>query len=226
MAAAAPFAIKAGMALGSSLLGKKLSGPSKDQKTAMAGTQAAAKSVGQYATPLVQQGGQLAQAGGENLGAAGSYYRNLLGSRQQAQNAVAPEVQNAMSYYRGAENKTKRTMTGGSRDYALAELDRQKVGQIAAFTPAARRAAAEGSAQIGSSLLGAGANLTNTGVGAAGTAAQINNSLYSQAADQQKQQTEGGKQMGGFIYDILDKLPLPKFGGGGGGITMGDPGLS
>lgn len=224
MAAAVPFAIKAGTMIGGSLLGKKLSGASGTQKTAMQGTTDAANRVGAMSGPLMQTGmNVLGQApgmfgnAGRNIGAAGNYYRNILSSRQSARESLAPEMTTALDFYRGAENKTKRTMQGGGRDYALAELDRQKVGQLAGFLPAARRNAAEGAlnvggayGDIGSNLLAGGANLTGQGLNAATSAAYINSGLFNQGTQVREQEGEGGKAWGGILYDVAQALPWGK----------------
>lgn len=222
MAAAAPFAIKAapylfkaGAMIGGSLLGKKLSGPSKEQKTAMGASTQATQQLGGMAPPLMQQGQQLTQAGGQNLGAAGDYYRNILSNRGAARESLAPETTNALEYYRGAEGKAKRTMRGGSRDYALAELDRQKVGQIAGFLPQARANAAQGATGVGGTQVGAGTNLAGTGVNAASNAAYASGGLFNQASQLRQQQQEGGKQWGGLLYDIAGSMPWGKGSGAG-----------
>lgn len=214
--AAIPFALKAGAMIGGSLLGKKLSGPSKEQQAATTGTQASAQQLGGMAPPLMQQGAGLTQQGAGTLGAAGNYYQNILSNRGAAKESMAPETSSALEYYRGAENKTKRTMRGGARDSALAELDRQKVGQIAGFLPQARANAAQGAAGVGGTQVGAGANLANTGVNAASNAAYVNSGLFNQASQMREQQAAGGKQWGSLLYDMANALPWKKGGGGGG----------
>lgn len=215
MAAAVPFALKAGAMIGGSLLGKKLSGPSKEQQAAMAASQQSTQQLGAMAPPLMRQGQQLTQAGGQNLGAAGDYYRNILSSRSAARESLAPETTTALEYYRGAEGKAKRTMRGGSRDYALAELDRQKVGQIAGFLPQARANAAQGATGVGGTQVGAGWNLAGQGVNAASNAAYASSGLFNQATQMRQQQQEGGKQWGGLLYDIAGMMPWGKGGRGG-----------
>lgn len=224
MAAAVPFALKVGSMVGGSLLGRKLSGPSGAQQSAMQGTQQSAEGLNRLSQPLLQTGfnvmGQAPgyyQQAGRNIGAAGDYYRNILSNRRAATESLAPEMTTALDFYRGAERKTRRTLQGGSRDYALAELDRQKVGQLAGMLPAARRGAAEGAlntggayGDLGGNLLYGGANLTGQGVNAASTAAYINSGLFNQATQIREQQGEGGKAWGGFLYDLAQMLPWGK----------------
>lgn len=218
MAAAVPFAIKAGSMIGGSLLGKALSGPSKEQKAATQGTLQAGQQVGNAAQPLLQTGANLTQQGSGYLGKAGDYYSNILSNRKAANESLAPEQTTALNYYQGAGNKIQRTMRGGSRDYAQAELDRQKVGQFAGMLPAARARAAEGAAGVGSAALGAGSAASGQGANAATSAAYINSGLFNQADRVRQQQAEGGKQWGGLLYDVAQMLPWgkkqPATGGG------------
>lgn len=203
----APYAIS-GVA---SLFGKKASGPSKEQKTAMQGTQQAQQQLSGAAAPLMGQGMATAQQGSRYLGDAGRYYQGILGSRSQAQASLAPEMTTAMEYYRGAGNKAKRTLTGGSRDMALAELDRQKVGQMAGMLPAARARAAEGITGVGSTALQGGTAMTGQGGDLLSNAANIGAQNFANATTIRNQQQQGGKSWGGTVFDIL------KGGMGGGG---------
>lgn len=214
MAAAAPLAIKLGTMVGGSLLGKKLSGPSKEQKAQLAGQQQAAQAVGQYAPGLVQQGYGLARQGAGDLAGAGQYYRNILSSRQSARESLAPEMTTAMDFYRGAEGRAKRTMRGGSRDLALAELSRQKTGQLAGMLPAARRAAAEGLTDTGSTALSGGSAFTGQGVNAAAAAGNIYAGMGPTIGQIEHQKTEGGKAWGNILYDAAQMIPWGKKGGG------------
>lgn len=220
MAAAIPFALKAGSMIGGSLLGKKLSGPSGAQKTAMTGAQQGSQALTAAGTPLLAQGSALARGGGTDLDAAGNYYRNILSSRTAGREALAPEMASALNFYRGAENKTKRTLRGGSRDVALAELDRQKVGQMATMLPAARREAAEGMLDVGGTRLSGGTALTGQGVNALSNAAYANAQLFGNATTLQNQEQEGGKAWGGILYDVLGQLPM------GGKPKLGTTGIS
>lgn len=225
-AAAVPFALKAGAMVGGSLLGKKLSGPSGAQKSAMTGTQQSAQQVGAMAPPLMKQGAALTGQGAGTLGAAGDYYKNILSNRQSARESLAPEMQGALAYYKGAENKTQRTMRGGSRDYAQAELERQKTGQLAGMLPAARAMAAQGATGVGGAQTGAGAAASGQGVNAAGTAGYINSGLFNQASQLQQQQQEGGKGWGSLLYDAASAMPWGKKSGGVSPSTLFQGGMA
>jgi len=193
-----------------------MSGPSKDQKGAMAGTRESAQQVGAMGQPLMSEGLSMSRAGGTDLDAAGNYYRNILSSRVAGRESLAPEMTSAMEFYRGAEGKAKRTLRGGGRDYALAELDRQKVGQMAGMLPAARRSAAEGAAGVGATRVQGGSALTGQGVNAATSAGWLNQGLFNQASQIRQQEREGGSSWGKFLGDLIQSAPWGKGGGGGG----------
>lgn len=226
MAAAVPFAIKGGSMLLGSLLGKKLSGPSKEQKSAMAGTQASANALSSYAPQFMQQGFGMARQGMGDLSQASNYYRNILGSRQAARESLAPEMNTAMDFYRGATNQANRTLRGGRRDYAVAELNRQKVAQMSGMLPAARANAAKGIADVGGTALSGGSSFAGMGGDLASNAAYVNSGLFNQASQLREQQGQAGKGWGSFLYDMASSLPWVKnkMGGGGGGGSQGDNG--
>lgn len=227
MAAAVPFALKAGAMIGGSLLSKKLSGPSKQQQAAMTAQQQGGNQVAAAGGPLLQQGAQASRTGSGYLQDAGNYYRNILSNRVAASQSLAPEMTTALDYYKGAGNKVQRTMSGGSRDYAQAELDRQKVGQMAGMLPLARRSAAEGAAGIGGHMMQAGAAASGQGVNALTSGGYLNSNMFNQATTLRNQEQEGGKNWGGMLYDLAGSL----FGGGGKsggslGVSQGGPGMS
>lgn len=222
-AAAVPAAIKIGSMVGGSLLAKKLSGPTSQQQAGMGVTQGAATQLGQAAPQLMGQGQRLTQQGAGYAGAAGNYYQKLLGSRAGIREATAPDTAAALDYYKGAEGKIGRTMTGGSRDQALAELEREKVGKLALMPAMARGAAAQGAVGAAAPLLSAGSSQTGQGVYAGGTAAGAGNALYNQASDQAEQQRKAGSTYGNFIYDAVKGWKWGRGGfGGGGGIPAFD----
>lgn len=222
MAAAAPFAMKAIPMVGSlvgGLFGKKLSGPSKEQQAGMDASQQASKLLSGYSQPLMSQGMGAVQQGMGNLGAASRYYQGVMGSRGQALSHLNPEITQILDFYRGGSGSINRNLRGGSRDYALAEMQREKTGQLASLVPNARRDAAGNLGQLGGVYGQLGTALSGQGINAAGTSGQLGNQLFGMASDIQKQQTEGGKSMGGFIFDLLKNIPGMGGSGGGGGST-------
>jgi hypothetical protein len=238
MAAAAIPLAKVGISLAGAGLGKLFGRKSKEQKQAMETTAAAGPMLTGAAGPMLQQGSQLGRQGAGYLEGAGQYYRNILGDRTAARSSLAPENATALEYYRGAEGKAKRTLRGGSRDYALAELDRQKVGQLAGFLPMARANAAQQLGGLGGTAISGGTGLSGTAGGLLSEASGIGQQQFEQAGKIREQGKEGGQAAGSLIHDILGGyLGDGKKGskGGGGrkllssssyapGLLMGGPG--
>lgn len=218
-AAAVPALIKAAPYIASgvgSLIGKKMSKPSKQQQQAIDTTSASQKQLSGAAAPLLQQGQQTATQGAGYLGDAGRYYQGILGNRSQATASLAPEMNTAMEFYRGAGNKAKRTLTGGTRDMAVAELDRQKVGQLAGMLPAARRSAAEGITDVGGTAMSGGTSMTGQGAGLLESAANIGSQQFQNATQLRDQAQKGGSSWGGAMFDIVKSIPMGGKGGKGG----------
>jgi len=225
-AAAVPAAIKIGSMVGGSLLAKKLSGPTAEQKAGMSATQGATAQLGAAAPQLMGQGKQLTQQGAGYAGAAGNYYQKLLGSRAGLREALAPDTASALDYYKGAAGSIGRTMTGGSRDQALAELERDKAGKLALMPAMARSAAATGAVGASAPFFQAGSSQTGQGIYAGQGALYGGNALYTQASDLAEQQRKAGSSYGNMIYDAVSGWKLPGRGGGGttsrGGLNPGD----
>lgn len=211
MGAAAIPAMKIGGSALGGLAAKFFGKPSKPQQAGMAGTQAAAGQIGAMAPQLMQAGQQPLQQGTAALSQAGGYYNKLLsGDRAMARDAMAPEIATAMDYYRGAGAKASRTLKGPARDEALAELDRDKVGNLALMGSQARQTAAAGAERVGQAQSGIAANLFGQGVNAASNAGWINNYAFNQGSQIRDQERESGKGFGGLIFDLLSGMVGPK----------------
>jgi hypothetical protein len=216
----------------------------KNKKNAAMQTQAqestaqGAQQLGAAGPPLLQQGAQLSQQGSgylqrgaQQLQGAGDYYSNILSNRRSARESLAPETSTALEYYRGAGNKVQRTMRGGARDTAQAELDRQKVGQIAGFLPSARANAAQGMERVGSatgnlggSALAAGGQQTGAGVNALYGSGYLNNQAFTQGQTQRQNTADSGSAWGKLFSGALSAyLNRGKGGGNGTGIFGTDP---
>lgn len=215
-AAAIPALVKIGGMVGGSLLSKKLSGPTSQQSGAMQGTAGNAALLGSAAPQMIGQGQENIKQGAGYASTAGNYYQKLLGSRSSLKEATAPDTAAALDYYKGAEGKVANTMRGGGRDNALAELDRQKVGQLAMLPTMARGKAAENLTGAAAPLLSTGAQQQGQGVYAAGTAVGANNAYYNQATDQADQQRKSGSGIGQFIFDAIKGWKGGGWGSGGG----------
>lgn len=95
-----------------------------------------------------------------------SYYSKLLGGdRGTVQGAIAPDVANINQAYEGTQKYLdQQGVRGGARDNAIAENERQRVGQVGMLPFLARKGAADAS-------INAGTNLTGQATAAQGSAA-------------------------------------------------------
>lgn len=214
MAAAA---LPALVSVGASLAGKKLGGPTRDQQTALAGTQRAAGSLDNM--PEFGQAGTQLDKGDSYLQSAGNYYRQILGGRAGMRQALAPETSSIMDFYRGNAGKIDRSFQGGARDYAAAENDRARVGSLAGIIPTARANAAQGAERVAGGYGGLASGFTNLGGARTNTATGIGylQSLVGNQANAQAAQAGGtGNVIGRLIFDALST-----YGGGKGkGSTL------
>jgi hypothetical protein len=122
------------------------------------------------------------------------------------QQALAPETSTILDYYRGASGKAGRELTGGQRDTALAELDREKVGKLALMAPMARANAATGAAQVGTTQVGQGGNMIAQG-------GYLQDALTRQGTQMAEQGRQGGSAIGKFLFDIMQGIGKGKGGG-------------
>lgn len=225
-AAAVPVLMKAAPFVASAvggLIGKKTSGPNKQQQAGMAGAQQGATQMSGISSQLMKGGDAALRSGNDNLNKAGSYYGRILsGDRGAMRESMAPEISTALDYYKGSEGKINRTMSGGSRDMALAEMERGKVGNLALMGAQARQNAAAGTERVAGAHAGIAANMFGQGTNAGANAGWMNNYLFNQGSQMQEQQRQGGAGFGKMLFDIVGSLPqggkkpsmpMPKFGG-------------
>lgn len=215
LAPALPWIVKGGALLGGFLGGRKAQSSaqqrSPEELAALGGAQAAGSG-------LLTSGTQLTQAGLPGAQQAASYYSTLLGgNRAQMSEAVAGPRGAITDQYRGAERGLERSgIRGAQGDLARAELNRQRVGQIAGLTTGVQPMAAAGLADLGT-------NLVSQGGQRQAAAGSLYGSLLGQgAANRIYARGEGekaGTSIGSFLFDILSR-----FGGKGGG-DKGMPGL-
>ena len=189
---AIPAIIGVGGALGSSYLGSQAAKAamqrSPEEIDALTANTALAR---QAAT----QGSQLFGRAMPAVGNALNYYQTLLsGNRAARTAAMAPEAESVASAYEGANQAINRGyVRGGVRDTALAENARAKAGQIARLTTGVRPMAAQGMADIGSRLMGAGQQGTQiaSGINANTLASGAQNRLIGMQAGQATTQSLG-----------------------------------
>lgn len=161
-----------------------------------------------YGGQLGNIGELLYGQGQGNLGVATDYYKKLMSDRYTAQGAVAPAAENIADVYGGARRGVESgTARGGVRDYALAELDREKTGRIARLYSGVQPMAA-------AALESTGRFQTGTGVGATGGAARTFTDLLGQGrADRalglrgetmaDLSGTRSGENIGALLFSIL-----------------------
>lgn len=199
LAPAVPWIVKGGAALAGSLFGRKAeSGAANrypEEKTALAGGQAAGQQLGTF-------GGQAIGLGLPAARKAVGYYQTLLGGNRaaMAQATAAPRAA-ITDTYRGAEANLDRSgVQGASRMRAEAELSRDRAAQIAGLTTGVQPAAAAALSSLGPTLTGQGATSTS----AAGTV--WSNLLGEGARNRVYARQEGentGTEIGKLIFDTI-----------------------
>lgn len=199
MGAAAPLALKGGMALGLSALGKKLSSGagkmSPYQLTAFTGAQNAA-------TGLARSGADATEAGTRDLNAVTDYYTRLAkGDRTELTSALTPEIKGISDLYRGAGKNLDRVgVRGAARDEAEAEIGREKASRIGSLLTSAR---AEGTAGLDN----LGRFKTATGSADRIAAGNLNLGTYAGATNQAQfgaaQANQTGMDVGKLIFSLL-----------------------
>lgn len=229
-AAALPAAMTAakvgGTALAGHFLSKKLGKPpgltpqGAQAQTGLFGNAAALQGAGQG---LLAGGAGLQQAGmgevrkgGADLDAASGYLRSLVsGNAGATAAAVAPQVGQITSIYRGAQSSLDRSgVRGAGRDVAEAEMGREKAGRISDLVLAQRPGAVAGLAQLaqgrqqtGLGLTGQGLQGSALGVGALQASSGPLGAIYGgegrRAEIGAQNQAEIGRFFANIIYDMM-----------------------
>lgn len=139
------------------------------------------------------------------------YYSNLVsGGRGAMDAALAPERGQIAEAARGAQMGMDAKMAPGpQRDAALAELQRQKFGQMAMLPLQARGNAVD-------KLGGMGQNLMQNSSNMMGASADVMSGLsrgYQSMADAERQRRQSWSQMGSNAFNILGPTIFEKLGG-------------
>lgn len=179
---------------------------------------------------------QTLQKSAGTFGQVGSYASPLLsGSRGAIDSVLAPERSAITDTYRGAERSLD-SMRGGTRDLAVAELNRDRAGRLALLPGQARTAAAQTMMGVGSGQAGVGGAQASTGVGlmgqglqgragAAGAYGSLFGNANNNAALRAPSDAAGSSGIGSMIFDAL-KSGGKKPGSGSGtltGLPLGAP---
>src|SRR5213592_1781670 len=163
MAAIAPYAIKGGIALGSSLLGSALAGrQSPEQRRAL-------QLSNQAQTQGLAAAGPLLSLAPRTYGPVMDYWSRILsGNRGEMTSALAPEIEQIGQGY-GTQTQAAANLMprGGGRATLLSQLPYQQMGDIQRLMQTARPQAAQGLLQAGQSAIqgGIGALYGATGAG-------------------------------------------------------------
>lgn len=210
-----PYIIKGASLLGGYLAGRKAQSSamqrSPEEMLALQGAQSAG-------TNLTQQGQTLTGMGMPALQKSLGYYSTLLGGNRAAMSLATAAPRAAITdTYRGAERNLEYSgVRGAARESAVADLARDKAGNISRLTAGVQPGAAGALADIGS-------NLTGQGTTAFGNAGNVWSSLLGKGFENRKYAREEGEKagtsIGSLLFDILSGFG--KKGGGGKGI----PGL-
>lgn len=213
LAAATPWIIKGGAALGGALFGKHAQNAAQkrsgEEQQALGGAQNAAGGMLQSGGQLMQRGTGITDTGLTSLGQAGNYWSSLLGgNRAQMAQATAGPRAALTDVYRGAQRGLEHSgVRGAQRDVASAELNRDRASKIAGLTTGIQPMAAQALTDVGARQAATGLSTTETG----GNLAQSAGSLYSNLLGQgqanrvyaRREGENAGRSIGGFIFDIL-----------------------
>ena len=136
------------------------------------------------------------------------YFRNILsGDRAAAAGALAPDIAAITDNYRGAERSAQANLRGGTRDLAMAELNRDRVGKTAGLRAALRPGAATALGDIGRFRTTTGLNQVNQGAGLLAGAVPPLSNVYSGLSNNAMQQgayaNQAGSAFGNILIDIL-----------------------
>ena len=160
---------------------------------------------------------------GPALNKAMQYYTTLAsGNRGALNSALAPERNQMMEAYKGAERgMTSRMERGPSQERAVAELYRQRAGQSAMMPMMAKNAAFGNLAGLGTDILREGNQLYGT----AGSILSGSTYGLNSLANMQNQRAQGWTQFGQSMGNVFLPWLLGKVGGGGGTLVNSVPKL-
>ena len=213
---AVPAIIGAGGAIGSALLGSHAASSAMQMSPQ---EQAAYTSQTNLANQMQGQGAQLFGKAMPALTNTLNYYQTLMGKggRTAAYAATAPAAENVSSVYGGAANNLLRSgVQGGERDTALADLNREKAGQMSRLVTGVQPMAAQGLAGLGTSLLGGAGSFEGGASGIYG------NQTAMGAANRKLGLQAGGQTSAGFGGLIAQLMNIYK----GKNVTSGMTGKS
>ncbi len=196
---AGPLLAKAGISIGSSLLGGFLS---KSKPTAT--EQQVIKGDLESSQLARTQGKGLLGMGTGAVQPATNYWGSLLsGNRGAMTSALAPEVNQIGQGYQQAQ-KTSAALNprGGPTAAAQANMPFQQQRDVSTLFQQARPQAANQLGSLGMNLLSQGTNLLQTSTSAG-------RNLLEQQREQKRLEAERGSKMGAGLFDILERYGFP-----------------
>lgn len=203
--------IAAGITAGVGMLGNRKTAAEK----AMEGT---ARQQGVMANQISSMARQQHTMAGPAMQKAMQHYMQLAGGNRAAiQSALAPDMNNMMQSYKGAEiGMTSRMAPGPQRDAAIAALYQQKAGQMGMMPFHAKQNAFGQLGDMGQNLMQLGNQAYGTAGGILGGQAQTQSQLAQLAGQRQAQWGSLGEAVGNIFYPWL----TGKFGGAPGTFQM------
>lgn len=146
------------------------------------------------------------------------YYQTLAqGNRSAVNQTLAPQFAQLTDTYRGAGNLVNNQLRGGARDYALAELARQKAGQLGLMPMQARMGAMGQLAGLGTNIMGQSQGWAGAATSALNGAGNTASAAGRQAYDMYKNAYANASNAGNNLANLLGPAIKGLGGGGGGG---------
>lgn len=142
--------------------------------------------------------------------AIGLYSRLAGGDRSTVQSTIAPEVASINQNYEGSQRYLdQQGVRGGTRDMAVADLNRQRTGQVGMLPMQARMGAAGALASLGSS----GTGQALSGLSAATAGANGAGATYLGLAGQERTRGDQVADFGSNIAGTVLPWLLQRYGG-------------
>lgn len=208
-----PAIAKGGAAIGSSLLGSKLS------KSSPTPTEQNALNQDTQAQQLGLDTAKSTIPGAQNLISMGSaayqpvlnYWSSILsGNRGAVTSAMAPEISRIGQGYNTAANTSAAlSARGGPSSSFLSELPFAQQRDVTSLLQTARPAAANSLFQAGQGVAQTGTNLLSTAVNSIYGSTAAGRDILNSEENRRKLETERGKSIGTGLFDMIQKYGFP-----------------
>lgn len=213
MAQLIPIAIKAGLGIGSSLLGNKLSKskPSAMEQNVLNQNAEAQKLGLDTAKTNTTAAQNLISMGTGSYQPVLNYWSSILsGNRGAVTGAMAPEISRIGEGYKTATNTSAAlNPRGGPSTSFLSELPFQQQRDVTSLLQTARPAAATNLFQTGQGVAQTGTNLFSNATNALYGSTAAGRDILNQQQRQKEMEAERGKAIGGGLFDLIQKYGFP-----------------